>query len=462
MTKRPLGVYQGIMIDPKIFKAYDIRAIYPTELDEEGIYQIGRAFVEMLGVKEVVLGYDMRVSVPKLKPHLIAGINDAGAKVIDIGMTGTEVLYFSAGHFKFESGMMLTASHNPSEYIGIKMVKNDSYPISSDNGIFELRDLCATKNYQRLNLPTNVETLDPIPQFKEKINSLANLSNFKKMKVVVDAGNGIGGQLFQKIFDQSNLEIVPLYFEPDGSFPNHEPNPFKDENVAELRKKVVEEKADLGIALDGDGDRVFFTDHEGNSTIGYYLVSILAKKILEKYPGGKIVHESRNSWAILDEVTKAGGIPVEEKAGHSFIKTGMRKADAVFAGETSSHFFYKDLYFADSSMLSIALLFEMITLTGQTLKDLLKPYREKYFISGEFNYEVKDASRTLDVVRKHLESQGLNIDEMDGIAADKGRDWHVSLRMSNTEPVVRLNVEGKSQEIVDQMKSEIESLIQSS
>ena len=265
-------------MDATIFKAYDIRAIYPDQMDENDIYQIGRAFIDFLKVKEVAIGWDMRVSTPSLLPHLIAGINDAGAKVIKLGQIGTEVLYFTVGKNNYESGIMLTASHNPSEYNGMKMVKKGAEPISGDNGIYEIRDLAINSKYERLNLPTQVEEIDPFPEFRQRVEQLVDITKLKPIKIVIDAGNGMGGVLVEKVFSGSNLNVIPMYFEPDGRFPNHEANPIKEENVAELRKRVVEEKADLGIALDGDGDRIFFIDEHGGYTLGYFLVAILAKK----------------------------------------------------------------------------------------------------------------------------------------------------------------------------------------
>lgn len=448
-----------MIINPSIFKGYDIRAIYPQELDEDGVYNIGRAFVEFLGVKEVVLGNDMRVSVPYLRPHLIAGLTDAGAKIIDIGMTGTELMYFTVGKYNHESGIMITASHNPAEYIGMKMVRQGGIPLSGDSGIMDIRDLALKNKYQRLNLEPQISNFDPVPAYKQKVKSIANFDEFKPYKIVVDAGNGVGGIIFNKIFGDTNLEIIPMYFEPDGTFPNHEANPIKEENTTDLRKKVVEEKADLGIALDGDGDRVFFIDKDGNYTLGYFLVAILLKRILDKYPGAKIVYENRNKWAIEDEIDKYNGIPIKCKAGTAFLREKLRSEDAMFAGETSSHFIYKDMYFADSSMLSIALLLDIMSETGQSLDQLLKPFRNKYFMSGEINFEVKDADTTLEKIKEIYLSQGLELDEIDGIAFDKGREWRFSLRKSNTEPVVRLNIEGDSQEIVDQKVKEISALI---
>jgi len=447
------------MIDPTIFKAYDIRGIYPDQIDEDGAYKIGRAFVDFLKIKEVAVGYDMRLSTPKLLPHLIQGINDAGAKVIDIGLTGTELMYFSVGHFGYESGIMMTASHNPAKYAGMKMVKAKSMPIAGDTGLMDICDLAINSNYQRTNLPKNIEKIDPFLEYKKKINEIYPIDKIKPFKVVVDAGNGMGGILVNKTFGGSALEIVPMYFEPDGSFPNHEANPIKDENTKELRKRVVEEKADLGIALDGDGDRCFFVNENGQISLGYYLVALIVEGMLKKYPNSKIIYENRNKWAIEDAIEKHGGIPVATPAGFAIMRPILMREEGAFGGETSSHFFYKDTYYADSSMATMAIVLGLMTDSGKKWSEILKPFRNKYFISGEINFKVDDANKVLEKIKKHYADIGLPIDELDGVAVDKDRDWRFSLRKSNTEPLVRLNVEGKSQEIVDVKTKEVETLI---
>ncbi len=447
-------------IDPSIFKAYDIRGIYPSQIDEDGMYNIGYAFVECLKVKEVAVGHDMRISVPKLLPHLIAGINDAGAKVIDIGFIGTEVMYFAVGKFKFESGVMLTASHNPPEYAGLKMVKKESIPLD-EKTIKSIGDIAIrrSKIYRKRLTSPNIKKIDPFPEYKKAIYSMVKIKNLKTLNVVIDAGNGMGGVLVDNVFSNTPIKITKMYFDPDGNFPHHIADPLKEENTLELRKRVVEKKADLGIALDGDGDRCFFIDRNGRYSLGYYIVALLAEKVLKKYPGAKIVHENRLLWAIQDIIKQAGGIPVVSKAGYAIMRPLMRKIGSVFGGETSSHFFYKDLYYADSSMATIALILEILSESEKTLDQLLEPFRQKYFLSGEINYKVDDADVILSKVEKTYQSKGYEIDELDGIAVEDGRNWHFSLRKSNTEPLVRLNVEGKSQDIVDNKVNEVLKLI---
>lgn len=446
-------------MDPKIFKAYDVRGIYPTEIDESAAYKIGKAFVTHLQVKEVAVGYDMRTAVPKLLPFLHQGIADAGAKIIDLGLIGTELMYFSVGNFGYESGIMLTASHNPSEYIGMKMVKKGAAPIGIETGLKEIAELAQKIEESQTKQQIVLEKQDPYQAYRDKINSIVDLSKLEHKKIVVDAGNGIGGHIFEKLFSGTNLEVVPMYFEPDGTFPNHVPDPMKEENIVALSKRVLEEKADLGIGLDGDADRCFFIDETGQGFLGYFVVAILAELMLKKYPGSKIVHETRLYWAIEDKLKELGGIPVKSIAGHSFMKAKMREVDSVFSGETSSHFFYRDLYFADSSFLTIALILEMLQNKNEKLSEVMNKYKNKYFISGEKNYKVSDADSILNKIETFYSQKGFLIDKFDGIAIDNNREWHISLRKSNTEPLVRLNVEAKDQQTVSDILAEAEKII---
>ncbi len=448
-------------INPSIFKAYDVRGVFPDEINEDTAYAVGRAFVDYFKVKEVAVGYDMRISSPSMWEALTQGIADADALVVNLGRVPTEVMYFTVGKFGLEAGIMITASHNPKQYNGFKMVTKGSVPVGADTGMYDFRDFVAKQNYEMLKKEIQVRDLDPYVPFREAIHEIVNLHELPKLKVVVDAANGMGGEMFERVFGGTNLEVVPMYFEPDGTFPNHEANPIKEENVADLKNRVIEEKADLGIALDGDADRCFFIDEKGEFSLGYFIICLLGKKVLEKFPHAKIVHENRLKWAIQDTVTAAGGIPVEYIAGHAFLKAKMREIDSVFGGETSSHFFYKDLYYADSSALTIALILELIKDSGKSLGEMLAEYKSKYFISGEINYEVEDANEVLEKVEAHYKEAGLPIDKLDGVAVDSDRDWRFSLRKSNTEPVVRLNVEAKSQNLVDEKVKEVENLIKS-
>ncbi len=450
-------------INPAVFRAYDIRGVFETDIDEEFAYKIGHALVNYLKINEVVLGNDMRLAVSKIKPALIQGINDAGATVIDIGLTGTEVLYFTTEEFKFKAGIMITASHNPKEYIGFKFVKQSGEPIGFGSGMEELKDMVLQSNlkYKPTVESLNVRNLDPIPTWKKKIQNLVNFSTFKPMKIVVDAGNGVGGTLFSQLFDYTPFEIHQMYFKPNGNFPNHEANPMIEANVSNLKAKMKEVGADLGVAFDGDADRLFLLDKNIEYVNGYFLTAILSQLMIEKKKVAepKVVHECRYYWAIEDCVKELGGIPIKSKAGHSFIEEKMREVDAIFGGESSAHLYYKDMHYTDSSMLSLALILEKLSRENVNLADLIEPLKNKYFISGEINYEVKDPDIVIEDVKNIYESKGLKADTLDGVVFDSDRDWHISVRKSNTQPLVRLNVEGKSQEIVDKVQNEVEKII---
>jgi phosphomannomutase len=447
-------------IKEEIFKSYDVRGLYPSEINEEACYQIARAYCEIYHPKIVVIGFDARNSSTLLYSSVVQGLADGGVEVIkNIGLTGTEVLYFATGELKADGGLMISASHNPGIYNGIKFCGFGATPIGLGSGLEKIRDLALSSNFEKINVEIRIEDVDIYPKFKSKLHSLINPSSVKKFKIVVDAGNGVGGIVFNKIFSDLNLEVIPLFFNPDGNFPNHEANPAKLENTETLRKRVILEKADLGIALDGDADRVFFIDENGDYSSGYFLVALLSSEVLKKYPQSKIVHESRLLWAIEDKVAELGGTSVLSKCGHSNIKKVMREVDSPFGGENSSHFFYKDLYFADSSMMTILILLQILTERGQSLSEVLKPFKEKYFTIDEINFEVSNSSETLHRIENYFLSQSCQISKIDGLVIDKEREWHLSVRISNTEPVIRLNAEAKSPEVLNKIVEEVKRLI---
>ncbi len=448
-------------MNPSIFKAYDIRGKYPDEIDEKTVYQVARHFVEMMQVKEVVVAYDARVSAPSLLPHLYQGIADGGAKIIELGMTGTEVFYFAVAHFKYKAGIMLTASHNPKIYNGLKLVGENAEALSEVGRLTELRDRVLNSTFERINSEITKETINAYPEFRNRIFSLVNFDSQRKLKIVVDPGNGVGGLVFDKIFgDNKNLEIHRMYYEPDGNFPNHESNPTKIENVHDLISKVKELNADLGIALDGDADRVFFIDEKGGYSLGYFITALIAERVLEKYPKANIVHEARYDWAIIDTIKEVGGTGLVSKSGYPFIKALMRKTNAVFGGETSAHYYYRDTYNSDSPTLTIALILELMLHSGKSFSEILKKYEDNYFISGEINLTVENADVAMERVKtKYSEMEGVTLSELDGVLFEKGREWHISVRKSNTEPLIRLNVEANSPKEVQRVLSEVQGLI---
>jgi len=446
------------------FKAYDIRGIYPSEINESFYFKLGVSITKFLNAKTLLVGFDARPSSKSLFKALVNGANENGVKVSTIGMTGTEVMYFTVGDMGFDAGVMITASHNPKEYNGLKVVGKGAFPVGEANGLKEIEKLVMDMeepSAELLNKTPLYDEYDPYPRFREKINSIVNLSELPNLKVAVDAGNGTGGLVFNKIFKDTALDVTELYFEPDGTFPNHEANPTKPENLMDIKNVVKSENYDLGIALDGDGDRVVFIDDTGEDSVGYYIFTLLIEHLLNKIPNAKIVHENRLYWAIDDVINRNGrATSIESKAGHSFIKAKMREFNAEMGGETSSHFFYKEMYYADSSVLTIALILEMMKKSGKSLRKMLSALKSKYFVSGEINFKVNSPDVILNRIKAHYTKLGFEMDELDGIAFDKDRDWHVSLRKSNTEPLIRLNVEAKNQELVTKMVKEIESFIE--
>lgn len=443
-----------------LFKAYDVRGIYPSELNEQTVYLIARAFALVFIPKKVVVGYDARISSPSLFENLVSGLSDGGVlEILNLGLTGTEVMYFATGSLEADAGIMITASHNPGKYNGLKFCGFGASPISLDNGLELVKEAILQNKFPKVEVLPNVQDIDIYPSFIKKLKELVDFKKIKNFKIVVDAGNGVGGIVLSKIFEELGVEMTPLFFEPDGNFPNHEANPAKIENIESLRNEVLRAGADLGIALDGDGDRVFFIDDQGNYLSGYFLTSLLSIEMLKKYPKSSIVHESRVCWAIIDNVKKYEGSPVVSKCGHSNIKKVMRELDAPFGGENSSHFFYKDLYFADSSVLTILLLLKILSEENQKLSEVMQAYLSSYFISPEINFEVSEPKEVLKKIEDHFQNKGYEISKLDGLIIDNNRDWHVSVRISNTEPLVRLNVEAKNQEILDKVVLEVQDLI---
>lgn len=441
----------------QVFHAYDIRGLVTTHLDEEFFYNLGKAFVTFLGAKRIAVGHDIRPESSLFAEKLIQGATEVGCDVVFIKEIATEMLYFAVGSDKsLDGGLTITASHNPTGWNGCKMVAKDVKALSKSWGLSEIKALMVTEEY----LPAGkakgkVIEKDIYPEFKSKVVSFIGNETIKKMRVVVDAGNGVGGKVFKYIFGDLALDVHEMYFEPDGNFPNHTPDPMKEENVREIRQKVVELGAELGIAIDGDADRVFFIDSKGRNPSGVFTSSIFAKYFCSLEKGAKIVHDPRVVWPVTKEVQKLGGVPLVNKAGHSFFKERLKAENAIFGGEMSSHFFYRDFFFADSGMITIAIMLKLIS-EGLELEKELDYLYETYIVSGEVNYKVSAPQRLLEKVRGHY-SDGL-IEEVDGVSVEY-RDWRFNLRMSNTEPLVRLNIEASSQKVIKQKFTELEAVI---
>ena len=446
-------------IDESIFRAYDIRGVYPGELDEETAYRIGRAFVTFLGCKEVVVGQDMRKSSPSLFESLAKGITDQGADVIDIGYCSTPFFYF--GTSKSPAGMMVTASHNPAKYNGFKMCRDGTVPIGGDSGMDDIKALAVDGKFAEPKKKGKVTKKDIVSAFIDhNIRFLDNSLSGKKLKIVIDTGNGMGGYTFPKVMDRiENLEYVPLFFDVDMSFPNHEANPLKEENVKDLKAAVIREKADFGVAIDGDCDRCVFIDEKGNTISADIMTGLLAKVLLEKDPGSKILYDLRSSWSTKEVIEENGGVAVTCRVGHAFIKKQMREEDALFAGELSGHLYFRDSYTSESSIIATILVINLLREGSRPLSELVKPLK-RYYPSGEINSEVKDKQAKMDELENMFKDEATVISHLDGIKIEFD-DWWFNVRPSNTEPLLRLNLEAKTRDRMEEMRDKILSIIRS-
>jgi phosphomannomutase len=443
----------------KVFHAYDIRGLVPDELNAPFFEALGRAFVIFLKATRISVGRDFRPDSLAFQNAFIKGANTAGCDVEDIGEIATEMVYFAVGdNTRLDGGATITASHNPAGWNGAKLVGQGGAPISGDYGLAKIKeimlDLPSTKSVKNGKQGKTIKK-DIYPSYKAKVLSFIGKTQIKSLEIVVDAGNGIGGKIFDYVFGELPLKVTKLYFEPDGTFPNHVPDPLKEENVAEIKKQTVEQQADIGIAIDGDADRVFFIDNKGRRPSGAYTGAIFAKYLLATHPGDKIIHCPRLVWCLRDEVQKAGGVPVISRVGHSLIKQCMRDEKALFSPETSAHFFYRDFYYCDSGMITIAIMLKLLSEDldfDETLDYLYATYPN----SGEVNFIVKDVQSTIAKIEAYYHDH--KIDKLDGISIEFPT-WRFNLRGSNTEPKLRLNVEGKTKETVLEGFKEVEALI---
>jgi len=447
------------MLDPKVFKAYDVRGLYPSELDGEGAYAIGRAFVEQFEPKSIAVGRDMRLSSPSMAAAVIRGATEGGSEVKDIGMIGTEMLYFAVGELGLDGGITITASHNPKDYTGMKIVRRGALPVGGDSGLLEIRDRALSLQATAGSDSVVAEKVDIYPAFVEKVLSFIDPSVLKPLRIVIDAGNGMAGAMLSPVMERLPVEAVRCYFEPDGTFPNHEPNPLLPENREFIIGKVLDEQADLGIAFDGDADRCFFVDDTGEFVPGDFVTALLAESILEREPGAKIIYDVRASWAVRDTIERAGGIPLMNRVGHAFIKLRMREEGAVFAGEVSGHYYFRDFNQADSGTIPALLMLELVSKRAKRLSELLRPYRERYFLTGELNMPVEDVALKLQELKEHFAGQG-EISHLDGISVTAD-DWHMNVRPSNTEPLLRLNLEALDPELMERKRDEVLEIIRS-
>jgi phosphomannomutase len=446
------------VLEPKVFKAYDVRGIYPTELDEEGAYAIGRAYVEQFEPRRIAVGRDMRLSSPTMAAETIRGASEGGADVLDLGMVGTEMVYFAVGELSLDGGIEVTASHNPKEYTGMKIVRRGALPVGGDSGLLEIRAR-ALAGFGESARRGKVSGHDIWPAYVDRVLSFIDVSAVKPLRVLIDAANGMAGVMLPPVLERLPIDAVPYFFEPDGSFPNHAPNPLLPENREFIVAKTREEGADLGVAFDGDADRCFFVDDTGEFVPGDFVTTLLAESVLEKEPGGKVIYDLRASWAVPETVERAGGVPLINRVGHAFIKQRMRQEGAVFGGEVSGHYYFRDFSQADSGVVPFLLMLELVSRRGQKLSELLKPLRERYFITGELNTPVPDVAVKLQELKERFGSDG-TVSHLDGISVDAG-DWHMNVRPSNTEPLLRLNLEARSQELMERKRDEVLAAIRS-
>ena len=456
----------GVSPPPEIFKAYDIRGIYGRDMDSDTAEAIGRAFTRVISDLSgkpasrlrLGLGRDMRLSAPEMAGRYRDGMTAEGADVLDVGMVGTEMLYFLVGSRDLDGGLMCTASHNPKAYTGVKLVERGAIALSGDRGIQDIRRLIEAG----LGDPPGggtVEDVEIAAEFREAALKFIDPATVQPLRVVVDGGNGMAGPMVGPLLERLGLDLVETYFEPDGEFPDHEPNPLLEENRRFIIDKVVSEQADLGIAWDGDADRCFFIDDGGEFVPGDFLTALLAESILRKRPGETILYDVRASRAVPDTVTRAGGTPLVNRVVHAFFKTRMRDEGGVFGGEVSGHYYFHDFYNADSGSIPALLILELLSVEGKKLSELLEPYRSKYFISGEINTEVDDQQAKMDALEKRY-SDG-EISHLDGVSVDYP-DWHFNVRPSNTEPLLRLNLESLvSREDMERRRDEVLGLIRS-
>jgi phosphomannomutase len=461
---------------PEIFKAYDIRGLYPEQLDGQLAERIGRAFANVLaslsdtppGELRVGLGRDMRLSAPELSARYAEGLLDAGADVIDIGQVGTEMLYYLVGSRELDGGLMCTASHNPKAYTGAKLVRAGAIALSGEEGIQDIRRALEAEGPERAERDRGpergaLERADIYEEFQTAVLGFIDADAVRaaprRLKVVLDGGNGMAGPMAGPLLERLNLELVETFWTPDGNFPEHEPNPLLPENRRMVIERVRETGADLGIAWDGDADRCFFIDDGGAFVDGDFLTALLAESLLRRHPGEAILYDVRASRAVPDTVARAGGVAFRNRVGHAFFKRRMRAEGSLFGGEVSGHYYFRDFYCADSGTIPALLVLELLARTGQPMSQLLGPYRERYFISGEINSEVSDQDAKMEEIAARYADARL--DRLDGISVDY-EDWHFNVRPSNTEPLLRLCLESLvSREDMVRRRDEVLGLIRS-
>ena len=449
-------------INPHIFKAYDVRGLYPSEIDEQAARQIGRGFAQYLKAKRIAVSRDMRLSSPSIAAAFIEGAREHGTDVVDYGMLATDMMYYAVARDGHDGGAQITASHNPKQYNGIKMVRKEAFPLSGDAGIGDIRDMIAGGTLGAPAAPPgSLRTDTVVDDYVKHVMGFIDASIIKPFNVVLDGGSGMAGLVAPKLFERLPCKVTKLCFEIDGTFPNHEANPLIEENRVDITERVIREKADIGIAWDGDADRCFFIDGTGEFIAGDFITALLAEAFLIKHPGAKIVYDVRASYAVKDITAQYGGTALMNRVGHSFFKRRMREEGAIFGGEVTGHYYFRDNFYADNGFIPPLLLLELMSKKGKTLAELLRPLREKYFITGEINTKVSDMS----LVQQKLDAlagryTGGKSYTLDGYSAEFD-DWHFNVRGSNTEPMLRLNLEATTQKKMEEKRDEVLAFIRS-
>jgi phosphomannomutase len=443
-------------LNTAIFKSYDVRGIYPSELNEDVAYQIGRCFIPLLGAKSVAVGRDMRPSGQSLFEAFARGASEAGADVIDVGLVSTDALYFAVGKFGYDAGVMITASHNPAKYNGMKFTREQAQAISLETGLAEIRDRILSGTLPpKASKPGSITRVNILDDFAEHCLSFIDRSKVKPLKIAIDAGNGMAGETVPHVFKHLPCEIVPMYFELDGNFPNHPASPIEPENMVDLQAAVRKHQCDLGVAFDGDADRMFIVDERAQLVDGSTVTALVALNTLKRQPGSKILYNLICSRSVPELIAKNGGIPIRSQVGHSLIKKTMREEDVVFGGEHSGHFYFRDNWYADSGMIALMECLELFSEAGKPVSEVIAPIDTR-FRSGEINSTVKDIPAKLKEIQEHYKDA--QIDFLDGITVSYP-NWWMNIRPSNTEPLLRLNVEGDTKEIMEKHRDEALALI---
>jgi phosphomannomutase len=447
-------------LNPDIFKAYDVRGVYPGEVDEAAARAIGAAFVAYLGAKRIAVSRDMRLSSPSLAQAFIDGATSQGCDVVDYGMMATDMLYFAVARDAHDGGVQITASHNPKQYNGMKMVRKDAWPLSGDEGLAEMRQMIADDAIPpaaaRRGVVTTKNVLDA---YVDHVMSFIDVSVIKPFNVVLDAGSGMGGLVAPKLFERLPCRTTRLCFEIDGRFPNHEANPLIPENRKDIVERVVAEKADIGIAWDGDADRCFFIDGTGEFVSGDFVTALLAEAFLLKHPGAIVIYDLRASYAVKDTVARLGGTSLMNRVGHAFFKRRMRETNGIFGGEVTGHYYFRDNFYADNGFIPALLMLELMSKKGKSLHELLKPLAQKYFISGEINTKLSSMNevppKLVALAARYADGRQY---ELDGLSVEYP-EWHFNVRPSNTEPLLRLNLEATTPEKMAEKRDEVLALI---